>query len=86
MSLPQTFAVPPVEERQVNDGGLLPLSLKHVAVLWPLSLLQDLLIYIWERLLNLSRIVSGNSQGLLIEQRGFRLPVPVRSARLSING
>ena len=43
----QTFTVVSVEEWHVDDGGLLLFSLKHVAVLRPVSLLQNFLVYLW---------------------------------------
>ena len=64
MCVQQTFAVLPVEEWHVNDRGLLLFSLKNVAVLWPVSFLQGFIVYLWERLLHLSCIVSGKSQSL----------------------
>lgn len=60
----QTFAVLSVEERHVNDSGLLLFPLKHVAVLRPVSVLQDLFVYCRERLPHCGSIVSGKSQGL----------------------
>lgn len=66
----QTFAVSSVKEWHVNDRGLVLLPLKHVAVLWPISLLQDSVVYLWERLLHLSCIVSGKGQSLQKEKKG----------------
>ena len=64
MCASQTLAVPSIEERHVGDCWLLLFSLEHVEVLWPLSLLQDLIVYLGERLLYLRSIVSGQSQSL----------------------
>ncbi len=57
-----------VEERHVNNHGLLLFSLEHVAVLWTVFLLQDFVVYLWERLLHCSCIISGKSQSLCREQ------------------
>lgn len=60
----QTFAVVSVEEWHEDNGGLLLFPLKHIAVLGPVFLLQDFVIYRRERLLYCSCIGSGKSQGL----------------------
>lgn len=60
----QTFAVVSVEERHEDNGGLLLFPLKHIAVPGPVFLLQDFVVYRWERLLYCSCIGSGKSQGL----------------------
>lgn len=60
----QTFAVVSVEERHEDNGGLLLFPFKHIAVPGPVFLLQDFVIYRWERLLYCSCIDSGKSQGL----------------------
>lgn len=65
----QTFAVPSVEERHVDDCGLLLFPLQHIAVLRPVSVLQDRVIYLGERLFHLGRIVSGKSQSLITKQQ-----------------
>ena len=59
-----TFAVLLVEEGHVKDGGLVLHSFQHIAVLWPVSLLQDRIIYLWEAFIHLGCIVSGQGQGL----------------------
>lgn len=64
----QTSAVVSVEERHENDRGLLLFSLKHVAVLRPVSLLQDFVIYLGKWLLQGLCVISGESQGLCREQ------------------
>lgn len=60
----QTFAVVSVEERHVNDCGLLPFSLEHIEVLRPVFLLQDFVINLWKRLLHCGCIVTGKGQRL----------------------
>lgn len=65
----QTFAVPSVEERHVDDCGLLLFPLQHIAVLRPVTVLQDRVIYLGERLFHLGRIVSGKSQSLITKQQ-----------------
>lgn len=60
----QTFAVVSVEERHEDNSGLLLFPLKHIAVPWPVFLLQDFVVYRWERLLYCICIGSGKSQGL----------------------
>lgn len=65
----QTFAVPSVEEWHVDDCGLLLFPLQHIAVLRPVSVLQDRVIYLGERLFHLGRIVSGKSQSLITKQQ-----------------
>lgn len=64
----QTFAVVSVEERNVNDGGFLLFSLKHIAVLRPVFLLKDPVVYLWERLLHCLCVISGLTQRLCREQ------------------
>lgn len=59
-----TFAVVSVEERHEDNGGLFLFPLKHIAVLGPVFLLQDFVIYRWERFLYCSCVGSGKSQGL----------------------
>lgn len=59
-----TFGVVSVEERHEDNGGLLLFSLKHIAVPGPVFLLQYFVINLWERLLDCSCIVSGQSQSL----------------------
>lgn len=60
----RTFAVLSVEQRHVNDGGLLPFPLKHITVLGPVYVLCDVVVDLWERLLHLSCVVSAQSQSL----------------------
>lgn len=60
----QTSAVGSVEERHVYDCGLLLFPLKHVTIFRPVSLLQDLVIDLWERLLSVLSIFLCKSQGL----------------------
>lgn len=60
----QTFGVVSVEEWHKDNGGLLLFSLKHVAVPGPVFLHQDFVIDLWERLLDCSCVVSGQSQSL----------------------
>ena len=60
----QTFGVVLVEEWHEDNGGLLVFSLKHVAVPGPVFLLQEFVRELWERLLDRSRVVSGQSQSL----------------------
>lgn len=60
----QTFAVGSVEERHVYDCGLLLFPLKHVTIFRPVSLLQDLVIDLWERLLSVLSIFLCKTQGL----------------------
>lgn len=69
MRLKQTFAVVPVEERHVDDRGLLLLPLEHVAVLRPVAVLQDGAVDLGERLLQLCCVVSRESQSLITKQR-----------------
>lgn len=64
MTTKQTSAVVSIEEWHVNDCRFLLFPFKHVATLWPVSLLQNFVINLWERLLHCSGIVSGKSQGL----------------------
>lgn len=67
----QTFGVVSVEERHKDNGGLLLFSLKHVAVPRPVFLLQDFVINLWERLLDCSCVVSGQSQSLKGADRDY---------------
>lgn len=60
----QTSAVGSVEERHVYDCRLLLFPFKHVTIFWPVSLLQDLVIYLWKRLRSVLSIFLCKSQGL----------------------
>ena len=59
-----TSAVPLVEERHVNDGGRGTTSREHVEVPGPVHVLQDRVVYHWERLPHLDCIIPGQGQAL----------------------
>lgn len=59
-----TFAVLPVEEWHVKDSGRLLFPLENIAGPWPVFLLQEFLLQLWERFLQFGCIVSGENQSL----------------------